>query len=59
MYSLLRRSESSYLCWVVCISARDADRNDGAQHNNSFNRSANSVDFIRETMLLWRFVAPG
>jgi hypothetical protein len=28
-------------------------------HNNSFNRSADSIDFMRETMLLLRFVAPG
>ncbi len=30
-----------------------------ATSNNSFNRSANSIAFIRETMLLSRFVAPG
>ena len=30
-----------------------------AQSNNSFNRSANSIAFMREAMLLWRFVAPG
>ena len=27
--------------------------------NNSFNRSANSVAFMRETMLLLGFAAPG
>jgi hypothetical protein len=26
--------------------------------NNSLNRSANSVGFMRETLLLWQFVAP-
>jgi len=30
-----------------------------AQHNNSFNRSANSIAFIYETWLYRRFVAPG
>jgi hypothetical protein len=30
-----------------------------AQHNNSFNRSANSTAFMRETPLFSRFVAPG
>ena len=49
---------NSYLCPVLKEKVQPRLMRE-TPPNNSFNRSANSGDFIRETWPYWRFVAPG